>query len=141
MATVLVVDDEPDMLMQLRSALEADGHEVVLASDGRMALARVAELVPDAVVLDLRMPVLDGLGVLEELGRRSDATPVVVLLPGLEAADEGRRALELGALDLLVKPVSSEALRRSVDEVLALTTDEARVDRRHRSLQALGELS
>jgi CheY-like chemotaxis protein len=137
-ATVLVVDDEPDTLMQVRRALEVAGHEVVLAPDGRQALARVAEQPSDAVVLDLLMPVLGGIEVLTGLQERSVATPVLVLLAGSEADDEGRRALALGALGCLAKPVDSDALGEAVAEVLALTTDGDRASYRQRSIDALG---
>ena len=67
MASVLVVDDEPDILLLHRLNLEAAGHRVVLAADGITALERIAEERPDVVVLDVMMPVLDGWGVLERL--------------------------------------------------------------------------
>lgn len=141
MATVLVVDDELDVLMLVRAGLEAAGHTVVLASDGRMALARLAEQRPDAVVLDLLMPVLDGLAVLDDLRRRELTVPVVVLLAGPEAADAGRRALERGALGFHAKPVGIGALCTTVAEVLALADDEERSAYRQLALHALDALA
>jgi CheY-like chemotaxis protein len=69
MARVLVIDDEPDILLMLRMSFEDEGHEVVMAADGRMGLERLAEQKPDVVVLDMMMPVVDGWGVLDEAVR------------------------------------------------------------------------
>ena len=66
-SSVLAVDDDPDLLLLLRSMVEGDGYRAILASDGRMALERIAEEEPDVICLDLMMPVMDGWGVLEEL--------------------------------------------------------------------------
>ena len=76
MAIVLVVDDEPDILLLHRLNLEAAGHEVILAADGMTALERIAERRPDCVVLDVMMPVLDGWGVLERLRAVESPPPV-----------------------------------------------------------------
>ena len=73
MTTVLVVDDEPDILLLHRLNLEAAGHRVVLAADGLTALERIDSDRPDAVVLDVMMPALDGWGVLERLRERRRA--------------------------------------------------------------------
>ena len=78
MANVLVVDDEPDILLLHRLNLEAAGHTVVLAADGMTALDRIAESNPDCVVLDVMMPVLDGWGVLERLRAVEGSPPVLV---------------------------------------------------------------
>jgi CheY-like chemotaxis protein len=79
MARILVVDDEPDILLLHRLNLEAAGHEVLLAADGMKALERIDIDRPDCVVLDVMMPVLDGWGVLEALQGRIDAPPVLVV--------------------------------------------------------------
>ena len=79
MAKVLLVDDEPDILLMLRMSFEDEGHEVVMAADGRMGLERLAEHHPDVVVLDMMMPVVDGWGVLEAMSVEGNKTPVVVV--------------------------------------------------------------
>ena len=68
---MLIVDDEPDILLMLRINLEADGHETFLAADGERALERVDADAPDIVLLDVMMPVMDGWGVLETLTKRA----------------------------------------------------------------------
>ncbi|HYD09691.1 MAG TPA: response regulator [Acidimicrobiales bacterium] len=110
MARILIVDDEPDILLMLRMGLEDEGHDVFMAADGEMALARIAEHSPDLVVLDLMMPVLDGYGVLERLqADGGSAMPVVVVSAKAESADIDR-ALGLGAREFVSKPFDLDRL-------------------------------
>lgn len=118
MARILVVDDEPDILLLHRLNLEAAGHEVLLAADGMKALERIASERPDCVVLDVMMPVLDGWGVLEALQARSDAPPVLVVSAKSSTTDI-ERALASGARGYLSKPFNAQTL---LDEVRALVT-------------------
>jgi DNA-binding NarL/FixJ family response regulator len=104
MITVLIVDDDPMVRTGLRMILDLDA-ELTLAGDaanGVEALQRIAELRPDVVLLDVRMPELDGLGVLERLAARPD-TPVVVVLTTFHTDDYVLRALGLGARGFLLK--------------------------------------
>jgi two-component system alkaline phosphatase synthesis response regulator PhoP len=118
MATVLVVDDEPDILLLHRLNLEAAGHEVVLAADGVTALERIEESRPDCVVLDVMMPVLDGWGVLEQLRETTSPPPVLVVSAKSSPADVAK-AKELGAADFLAKPFDGEALLARVAGLVA----------------------
>lgn len=132
MAKVLLVDDEPDILLMLRMSFEDDGHEVVMAADGRMGLERLAEHRPDVVVLDMMMPVIDGWGVLEAKQIEGDDTPVIVVSAKSDPKD-CKRALELGAVEYVVKPFD-------IDRLLALVTavaDEDPAAREARRLQAI----
>ncbi len=128
MAHVLVVDDEPDILLLMRINLEGRGHRVTLAADGEMALQRVAADLPDLVVLDVMMPVMDGWGVLESLGRTGVQIPVVVVSAKQDVGDT-RKALELGADQHLGKPFELEALVRAVELHLGRSLDERRTAR------------
>ena len=116
MARILVVDDEPDILLLHRLNLEAAGHEVLLAADGMKALERIDADHPDCVVLDVMMPVLDGWGVLEALRERVDAPPVLVVSAKSSTADI-EHALSIGAKGYLAKPFNAQTL---LDEVKAL---------------------
>jgi DNA-binding response OmpR family regulator len=118
MARILVVDDEPDILLLHRLNLEAAGHEVLLAADGMKALERIDVDQPDCVVLDVMMPVLDGWGVLEALQDRPDAPPVLVVSAKSSTADI-EHALASGARGYLSKPFNAQTL---LDEVQALVT-------------------
>ncbi|MDQ3293585.1 MAG: response regulator [Actinomycetota bacterium] len=118
MATVLVVDDEPDILLLHRLNLEAAGHRVVLAADGVTALERIDEEHPDCVVLDVMMPVLDGWGVLELLQGTASPPPVLVVSAKSAPADVAR-ARDLGAADFLAKPFDGDDLLAKVAALLA----------------------
>jgi DNA-binding response OmpR family regulator len=116
-ATVLVVDDEPDILLLHRLNLEGAGHRVLLAADGQKALERIDADRPDAVVLDVMMPVLDGWGVLEALAGRSDAPPVLIV--SAKSGDEDiQRAMRLGAAGYLAKPFNADLLLDELSRLL-----------------------
>ena len=111
MPTVLVADDEKLLRELLEFRLTQRNFDAVLASDGREALERLEDSEPDAVVLDMMMPVHDGLDVLRRMraSERHADTPVIIL-----TARRGEKdivgALELGANDYLVKPFMPEEL-------------------------------
>ena len=118
MARILVVDDEPDILLMLRMSLEDEGHEVFMAPDGLAGLERLSEHRPDLVVLDVMMPVLDGFGMLERKRAAGDQTPVVMLSAKSEQADLDR-ALSLGAVEFVSKPFDLDRLVALIDRVLS----------------------
>ncbi len=122
MAKVLVVDDEPDILLMLRVALEASGHDAVLAPDGEAGLSRLSEGQLDCVLLDVMMPVMDGWGVLEGVARLADPPPVVIISARSEDRDV-RRALTSGAVDYVTKPFSLPKLVELVERVSGLDAD------------------
>ncbi|MET9243501.1 response regulator [Nonomuraea sp. NPDC051941] len=110
MTRVLVVDDEPQILRALRVNLAARQYEVAVAADGGSALRQAAEWHPDLVILDLGLPDLDGVEVIEGL-RGWTAVPIIVLSGRADSTDKVD-ALDAGADDYVTKPFS-------VDELLA----------------------
>lgn len=109
--TLLLCDDDPMLVDLVQYRLAARGWEVIVACDGGEALARLAEAVPDAIVLDAMMPVVDGDEVLRRLRQNPAraATPVVMLTARKQETDV-LRALELGASDYMAKPFIPEEL-------------------------------
>ena len=106
---LLVVEDNPRLGPMLADGLRDDGHVVDLAQDGRDALAFTDTQAYDAVVLDLMLPGIDGLGVLDELRRGGNETPVLILT-AKGAVDDRVAGLDRGADDYLVKPFSFDEL-------------------------------
>jgi DNA-binding response OmpR family regulator len=111
---VLIVDDEPDILLMLRLTLEAEGFVTALAADGETALERLDQDRFDVMLLDVMMPVMDGWGVLERLQGRADA-PVVIVVSAKTAPQDVARAMELGASEYVTKPFSVSDLTRLID--------------------------
>jgi two-component system, OmpR family, response regulator MprA len=107
---ILVVDDERAVRDALRRALELQGYEVDLAADGEEALSRLAANGhPDAVVLDILMPGIDGLEVCRRIRRSGDSVPVL-MLTARDAVGDRVEGLDAGADDYLVKPFALEEL-------------------------------
>jgi DNA-binding response OmpR family regulator len=119
-ASVLIVDDEPEILLMLRIDLEAEGYETLLAADGETAVRRIVDEHPDVVLLDVMMPVVDGWGVMQRLAKLNVNTRVVVLSAKASGGDVAR-ALELGAFEYVTKPFDSAALLVTVAHVLSST--------------------
>jgi DNA-binding response OmpR family regulator len=120
MTSVLVVDDDPDVCDLVTYKLEQSGFEVRRASDGDAALREVAQRIPDLVLLDIMMPGISGLEVLERL-RSDQATAVipVVMLTAKAQENDVERGFQLGADDYVVKPFSPRELVRRVTAVLS----------------------
>jgi len=100
---ILVVDDEPSVRDALDRALRMDGYKVQLAADGTEALEALAQQAPDAVVLDVLMPELDGLEVCRRLRAAGDRIPVL-MLTARDAVPDRVRGLDAGADDYVTKP-------------------------------------
>lgn len=114
--TVLVVEDEPDLRTSLDKVLTLAGYTVVLAADGRAGLRAVHEVKPDALVLDIGLPGLDGWQVLARVRDLSDVP--VLLLTAHGAESEKVRGLRAGADDYLTKPYGNSELVARVQALL-----------------------
>jgi two-component system, OmpR family, response regulator MprA len=115
---ILVVDDDRAVREALRRALELQGYEVELAVDGVEALAQLeANGQPDAVVLDILMPGIDGLEVCRQIRRSGNAVPVL-MLTARDAVGDRVEGLDAGADDYLVKPFALEELLARVRALL-----------------------
>ena len=144
---ILLAEDVPLVRRVLSAILQSQGHEVTEADDGLEATALISALDLDLAIIDLGMPGLNGLQVLQQVGNSSggwDTAPPVILLTASGEADIGERAILAGAVGVLRKPVSAEELARAVarfcpsegaepsahslEDALIRLRDEARVD-------------
>ncbi len=114
---VLVVDDEPNLRRVLGAMLNRDGHDVHAAENGEQALALLREHHVDLVITDLRMPKLDGMGLLREVSRLDPGLPVL-MLTAHGTVDNAVEALKLGAFDYLTKPFDQAEVRAVVQKAL-----------------------
>lgn len=119
---VLIVDDEPDVLLTMRLILESEGFEPALAADGETALRRIDDEQPDVVLLDIMMPVLDGWFVLAELAGRS-RRPRVIVCSAKSSPVDIARAEELGADHYVTKPFEPDDLVAIIRATLARGPD------------------
>ena len=152
---LLVVDDEVPVLTLIRRVGEREGFEVLTSSDGRHAAQMAAQRRPDLVLVDLRMPDVNGLDVVRTL-RRADPTATIVLMSGQATIDSAVEAVKCGAADYLTKPfdlrrltemfaaVRADAQRRAdimeADRTLAATVEFAGMIGRGVAMQAVFDL-
>ncbi|MEO8634987.1 MAG: ATPase, T2SS/T4P/T4SS family [Gemmatimonadales bacterium] len=115
---VLVADDDPQMRRLVRAVLEREGMQVTEAADGLDAVDAIGQRQFDLIILDMDMPRLDGLGVLEELRASVSTSQIPVIVLTARSDDTESRALDLGAQDYLTKPVRPTALTARVRAVL-----------------------
>lgn len=111
MPTVLIVDDEADTVMMLSSGLKLFGYESMMATSGAEALEQIDGRVPDAIVLDLMMPEMDGFEVTRRLRANPGTQSVpIIIATAMAVLDAEDRSREAGATHFLYKPVSLSAL-------------------------------
>lgn len=116
-ARIVVVDDDEALRHAVRRALRLEGYDVELASDGGEGLARLGGMSADLVVLDVLMPVLDGITVCRRLRQSGDRTPIL-MLTARDAVSDRVIGFEAGADDYLVKPFALEELLARVKALL-----------------------
>jgi DNA-binding response OmpR family regulator len=120
--TILVVDDDYELVEGLRLMLEKQGYHVLRASDGHQAKQAIYQQKPDLVILDMMMPRMGGYPVLEHFKGKPDAPPIIMM-----TANEGSRhkayAEYLGVIDYIRKPFAMERLMETVQKALPATED------------------
>ncbi len=131
---ILVIDDEAAIRDSLRMILEYDGFECLPAPDGEEGLARIAADAPDMVILDVKMPGMDGLEVLRRI-RHLDETLPVVMISGHGTVSTAVEATRLGAFDFLEKPLSTERVTVTIRNAL----DQRRLRRENRNWRRAAE--
>lgn len=128
--TVLVVDDEKSVRLLCRVNLELDGYRVIEAADGLEALRLVREARPDAVVLDIILPELDGWQVLRTMQDDPDLADIPVIILTARVNDEDKlQGLIAGAAEYITKPFSPFTLAHVLEDALA--SDPSEIEERH----------
>ncbi len=118
-ARVLIVDDEPNIVVSLEFLMRQEGYEVEIANDGEEALESLVSFRPDLVLLDVMMPRLSGFDVLQRIRTHSELpNPVVIMLTAKGREAEAERGRALGADRYITKPFSTQELVAVVHEVL-----------------------
>jgi DNA-binding response OmpR family regulator len=123
--TILIVDDEAYIVTSLEYVMQSAGFEVAVAYDGEEALQKVAEKVPDLMILDLMMPKLDGFEVCEKIRQNplwKDIRIVILTAKGRDI--ERKKGMSLGADDYMTKPFSTRDILDRVRELLAENEDQ-----------------
>jgi DNA-binding response OmpR family regulator len=116
---ILVVDDDPEIVESMRTALEAQGYQILIAKDGNQGLAMVEREDPDLVILDMMMPKRSGFLVLEWLRRNRRIPTRVIMITANEGSRHKAYAEMLGVDDYIRKPFGMDRLIESVGRLLA----------------------
>ena len=145
-SVILLADDEPVNLSLIKRRLEWESYEIHTAQDGREAVARARELLPDLIILDVMMPIMDGLQACRSLKDDPATRDIpVIFLSALDDTDTKVRGLSLGANDYVSKPFRVEELLARVSVAIRLKLERDRLSQRaeelRRSAEAASEMS
>jgi PAS domain S-box-containing protein len=134
-STILLVDDEPDIVLALQDLLEGEGYQIDVAITGTEALERVQERAYDAVLLDIRLPDMDGLLVLQNMAKSIPGLPIIILT-GCTTLDSVIGPLEeQGAFDYLHKPINRQAVKTAVRHAIKAQKLAKKIEKAHHALQ------
>jgi len=127
--TILIVDDEKDLCTVLDNSLSQDGYRVLTAFNGKTALQLAKKEEPDLVLLDIRMPGMDGIEVLRKIKKMKKKT-IVIMFTAYGTLETARKAMELGAYDYVTKPIDLFSLKSLLKEVLKKANQGAKKGKR-----------
>lgn len=119
MATLLIIDDEPNLLYSLQSGLETEELSVATAKSARQGLALIPKLMPDAVIVDVRLPDMSGLELFERIKALDPRLPVVIIT-AYASTETAIEAMKRGAFEYMLKPVDLHQLREVIQRAIAL---------------------
>lgn len=117
MKKILLVDDEPNIVMALEYALQKKGYEVHIARDGEEALSIFESNKPCLVILDIMMPKMDGFEVLEHIKKDETETSKVIFLSAKNKKEDIQKGLDAGAEDYFTKPFSTKKLIEKIQSI------------------------
>lgn len=119
MSTILIIDDDDELLQMLGMIMRRSGFDTILANDSRLALEKVSEQQPDGIMLDLMMPKLNGFEVCKQVRALPEGKDVPILILSARMQPEDRdRAFAAGATDYMMKPITSRELVERVQRLL-----------------------
>jgi len=112
-AVVMIVDDEPKLRNLVRAGLSGEGHDIIEAATAEEALTRLSERLPDLLIVDMMMPKMSGMDLIEQ-ARKHDPCLSIIMLTGHGTVDTAVKAMKLGACDFIAKPFRMDRLRLAV---------------------------
>ena len=116
---ILIVEDDPDTLALLAQVLEQAGYEVLKAEHALAAIASIVRRVPNLIVADIHMPIIDGFALVKELKTNSDTARIpVVVISGMNTPEYREAAFEAGCAAFIGKPLDSSAFTAQIEELL-----------------------
>ncbi len=134
-SSLLIVDDEPDVVLTLQDLFKGEGYQVDVATNGADALGLVKTCVYDAVILDIRLPDVDGLFVLEKMTKVVPGLPIIILTACTTLDSVVGPLEEQGAFDYLHKPINRQAIRTAVRHALKAQRLAKKIEQAHHALQ------
>lgn len=117
MAKILIVDDANFSRFMISTIIKGGGHEVIEAENGRVGLEKIQDEKPDAVITDLLMPDIDGIGLLKELKEKNNGVPVIVVSSNIQEAMR-QKCYDLGVAGFINKPPKKELILDMINQIL-----------------------
>ena len=117
MKKILICEDEADAIVYLNNKLKREDYEVHTAVDGKEAIEKAREMKPDLILLDIRMPKLDGLEVAKQI-RKSDTHAKIIFITAFASPQLQQEAIKYNISDYIVKPTSNEEIVKAVEAAL-----------------------
>lgn len=117
MDKILIIDDDKDMQLLLSDLITSEGYEVITADNGKKALKDLTALSPDLVLLDIKLPGMDGMNVLKEI-KKVDKHPIVIMLTGYGDIKDAVQSMKMGAYNYITKPFENDEILLNIKEAL-----------------------
>jgi len=117
MEKILIVDDDKEMRFLLSEVIRLEGYEVITANNGKRALRKFEEFSPDLILLDIKLPLISGMKVLEEI-MKADKCSIVIMLTGYGDIKDAVKSMKMGAFNYITKPCENEELLVNIKEAL-----------------------
>ncbi len=117
MGKILIIDDDKGIQSVLSDIIRSEGYETVTAGNGRNALKEIAKCPPDLILLDIRLPGMDGMKILEKI-KKTDQNMIVIMLTGYGDIKDAVQSMKMGAFNYITKPFENEEIMLNIKEAL-----------------------